>query len=307
MAKARTEKDQKRSTAAARTVERRQERERERRRQRLIAIVILIIAIILIVSVPLLLANQPSEAPIPETALTRYAGISSSRTNEGYLRLGDPDSPVQVAEYSSFGCTTCKTFEDAILNPMIERVRADSIAFIYVPLWQRTGGLANTQGAARAAVCAGEQNRFWPLHDAFFDWQTRYGNQAYTNSRILSGVTELGMNRTTYDSCINSGRPDDVLSRAQQQANSLINFEEMPAITINGVVPVNGQGSRLTEPIAIVAAVDNAIATSTRRQQTPTVEATEAATPEAEASVEAEGALMPDIENTPEATGEANE
>ena len=304
MSKDRTERDTKRSTAASRTVERRQERERQRRRQRLIGIVIVVIALIVIVTVPLLLANQPSEAPIPENALTRYEGLSMSRTSEGYLRLGDPDSPVQVAEYSSFGCTPCKTFEDAILDPMIERVRADSIAFIYVPLWQRAGGLTNTQGAARAALCAGEQSRFWQLHDAFFEWQTRYGNQAYTNSRILSALPALDIDRATYDGCLGSGRPDEVLSRAQQQVSALINFEELPAVTINGIVPVDSEGNAYTEPTDIIAAVDNAIATSARRQQTPTIEATEEATPEAEETVEAESTVVAD-EMTPEATDEA--
>lgn len=311
MQRNRRDKDQKGITAS-RTAERRHERERERRRQRLITAVVVIIAVALIVAFALITANQPSEAPIPEAALTRYDGISTSRTTEGYPRLGDPDANVQVAEYSSFGCPGCKAFHDEAIDAIVERVRAGNMALIYVPLWQRSGAsVANTQGAARAAVCAGEQNAFWTLHDAFFEWQSLYGNQAFTNSRILTGISALGLDRADFDACIASGRPDEVLNGAQQQANTLINFLGTPTLAINGVVPVDSDGNPLTEASSILTAIDNAIAAAEARRQQPEVtvemtpevtEATEEATPEVTETPVAEETPTVSEEPTAEAT-----
>jgi protein-disulfide isomerase len=278
----------------------------------LVTLVIVVIVLAVIVAFALITANQPSEAPIPEAALTRYEGITSTRTTDGYPRLGDPDAPVQVAEYSSFGCPGCKLFHDEAIDALVERVRGGNMAFTYVPLWQRSGAsVANTQGAARAAVCAGEQNAFWAIHDAFFEWQSVYGNQAFTNSRILTGVAALGLDRAEYDACIGSGSPDEVLNRAQQQATTLINFVGTPTIAINGVVPVDSEGSPYTETSDILTAIDNAIAGAVARRQqleataevTPeSTEATEEATPEVTATPAAEETPTLDEEATPEAT-----
>lgn len=298
----RNRRDQKGSTS--RTAERRQERERQRRRQRLLVVAIAIIVLAVFFVFALILANQPSEAPIPEAALTRYEGISTSRTTEGYPRLGDPDAPVQVSEYSSFGCPGCKLFHDEAIDAIVERVRSGNMAFIYVPLWQRSGAaVANTQGAARAAVCAAEQNAFWTLHDAFFEWQSVYGNQAFTNSRIITGIEAVGLDRGEYDACIGSGRPDEVLNRAQQQASALINFVGTPTIAINGVVPVDSEGNPYTATSDILAAIDNAIATAARRQQPEsTAEGTPEATEEADEETTPEATTADDEEAIPEAT-----
>jgi protein-disulfide isomerase len=190
------------------------------------------------------------------------------------------------------------------------------VAFIYVPLWQRAdASVANTQGAARAGVCAVQQNAFWPLHDAFFEWQSVYGNQAFTNSRILSGISALDLNRGDYDACIASGRPDEVLNRAQQQASTLINFVGTPTIAINGVVPVDGDGNPFTDPGDILAAMDSAIAAAEARRQQPeatvettpeATEATEEATPSVTETAVARGTPTVSEEATLDPTEEAN-
>jgi protein-disulfide isomerase len=287
-------RDQKRNTtatrAASRTVERRIERERSRRRQRLIITAMVIAAVALIVAAALFIARQPSEAPIPEESAARYDGITMSRTSEGYARLGDPDAPVQVAEYSSFDCPHCREFHDQTIDQIVERVRAGNIAFTFVPLYG-TGGITNGQGAAQAALCAGEQGAFWTFHDALFAWQGNYGNQAFTNSRIISGINALNLDRAVYDSCVGNNKPGEVLARARQQSSALLNFLGTPTVTINGVVPVDSAGAPLTDPNAVLAAIDNAIATAqARRQPTPLTEATPDATEE------------PIVEETAEAT-----
>lgn len=295
--------DQKRNTAASpassRTAERRQERVRERQRQRLIIGAILVVTVAVLIIFPLVLANTPSEAPIPPETLTRYDGLTMSRSTEGYPRLGSPDAAVQVTLYSSFGCAECQAFHDATIDALVQRVRDGSISLSYAPLVQRTTStLANAQGAARAALCAGEQNHFWQFQDTLLSWQTPYGNQAYTNSRIVSGVQALGLNRSQYDGCVASGQPDSVMTVARQQANTLINFVDVPTITINGVVPVDSEGNPVRDPAEILVAIDNAVAAAVRRSQPPTpVAAT--AEPEATAEATAQAEATPPAEDAP--------
>ena len=83
--------------------------------QRLITGGIIAVALVAVIVFIVLIVNAPAEAPIPDGALTRYDGIQQTRTQpEGYPRLGDPNAPVQVAEYSSFDCPHCRDFHDAV-------------------------------------------------------------------------------------------------------------------------------------------------------------------------------------------------
>ena len=94
----------------SRAASRRQERESERRRQRLIMWGIIAAAVIVAVVFIFAVVNAPAEAPIPVASAARYEGISQTRTESGFPRLGDPAAPIQVAMYSSFDCPHCREF-----------------------------------------------------------------------------------------------------------------------------------------------------------------------------------------------------
>lgn len=277
----------------SRTIERRKEREREQRRQRQTYLAIGLAVVAVVVVVMIALSNLPADAPIPETALTRYVGLQVSRSAEGYPRLGNPDAPVQVVEYSSFACPACQSFHENSLQGLIDRVRTGDILLTYVPMFS-TGSVANGEGAALAAVCAAEQDGFWPFHDVLFDWQTRFGNQAFTQARMGTAISNLGLDRAAFEACLRTGTPGAVTQAAEAEAAAVPGFTGTPAITVNGVITA-------ADLTTINAAIDQAL---TLAGTTPeaTAEATTEATSEAtgEATVESTAA----VEATTEATSE---
>lgn len=288
------------TTSQTRAVDRRAERERERRRQRLTTYAIIAVVAVVVIIGTLLIVNAPADAPLPEDALTRYEGLLASRTSDGFPRLGDPDTPVQVVEYSSFDCEGCRVFHEQLLPAVIERVRNRQIAYTFVPLYGY-GTIANGQGAARAALCASEQNQFWPFHEMLFSWQDQFApNQVFTQNRIVGGVGKLPINRASYDACVASGGPSEILDRAVTQTRGLLNFTGAPAVTINGVIPVSEENVPLVTVDEIIAAIDRAVelAASNRPAPEATAEVTPETTPEAEATLEPEAT----VESTPETT-----
>jgi len=260
----------------SKTAERRQERHAEKRRQRLTSLVLVVIAAAILLIILVVLSTRPAEAPIPDETLTRYEGISQSRTEDGYARLGDPSAPVVVELYSSVACPSCKVFHDEATDALIERVKSGSVQIIYVPL--TTGSITNASGAARAVICATEQGKFWELQDVLFSWQAIYGNQAFTNNRIVAALEALGINVDEHTACLNSDRPREVLYSAEQDASGLLNYIGTPTIAINGVVPVDEDGQVINDSTAIIAAVDDAIAKmqGNSGSAAPTVEPTQA-------------------------------
>lgn len=213
---------------ASRAKERRQERERQRRRNRQITLIAVIgIAAALLVGL-LIVSSSPAEAPIPEGVLEKYDNITRTTTSEGYPRLGEPDAPVRVVEYSSFSCPACASFHDTVFPQLLERVREGEINFTFVPL--QIGPIPNPGGAARAALCAGEQGLFWEYHDVLFDWHTRFGNTAFSSNRLTSGVSAMGLDAGAFNQCFNSDRISAIVETAL-----LSNISSTPSITVNDV------------------------------------------------------------------------
>lgn len=280
----------------SRTVERRKQREQEQRRQRQVTIVIVVVVVVVLGFVLFLLARQPATADISAETLARYTGLPQSTTAEGYPLLGNPDAPVTVKEYSSFDCPHCLEFYEGVTPVMIDRIRAGEISFIYVPLYG-TGGIQNGQSAARAALCAGEQNAFWTYHSALFTWQSDYGNQAFAGNRLTTGIDNLKLNRGKWDSCFSSDRPDKVLAAAQAEAIANFGGLSTPTVTVNGTA-VNASVDEVTK------AIDDALATATA-PIVPLGEATAEATQEADAEATTEATTEVTTEATTETATEA--
>jgi len=317
-----TKSDSKNQAASgnARLGDRRKERERESRRNGILITVGVIAAFIGLLVFGIWLGNRPVEAPIPEGAVARYEGLTMTTARDGFPRLGNPDAPVQVLIYSSFDCVECKPFIEGLLDPLIERMHANSVTATFIPLYGY-GEISNGQGAARASMCAVEQGQFWPYMEALFHWQ-QFGNQAFTNSRILSGAEALGMDRGAFTACSLGGGPDGILLAARNQARDLQGFVIPPAVVINGVLLTAGDDNAVvTDPAAVIAAIDRSIENLARPNRTePTAESTaevtpeasEEATPEIDAtaestpSLEVTKELMQALEETPEATVEAS-
>ena len=82
--------------------------------------------------------------------------------------IGPEHAPVTVVEYGDFQCPTCKQAAPAVkllLERFPERVR---FVYRHYPLESLH---PNARRAAEAAECAGEQGRFWPMHDLLFAHQ----------------------------------------------------------------------------------------------------------------------------------------
>lgn len=300
------------------TVERKRAREKEQRRRRILIIGGTIAAIVVLLVVLLIAANQPADAPVPETALTRYADLDQGQTADGYPILGDDDAPVQVSLYCNFDSDGCAAFNQQAIDPLIPLIRDDRMALTFVPVYSNQG---NSQGAVRAAVCAAEQNRFWPMQDALFVWYQQFGAvQAFTNSRLVTGLDRLGLDRGQYNGCIGSGRPDEVLNAASADTTGLTSFTNTPGVAVNNVLLTDDTGAQITDPAALLAEIQARVEDRAPLNESgieSTVESTSQPTPapseQPEATVEpavtggategtTEGTVEPAADATPEAT-----
>ena len=284
----------------SRTRERREQREKQQRRQRQLTIVIAVAVVAVVAFVVFFLANQPAEAAIPQEAVELYTSIPQSTTAEGFPVLGNPDAPVSLIEYSSFDCPHCRDFHENVTPSLVDRVRAGEISFTYVPLYG-TGGIANGEGAARAALCAGAQGQFWQMHTALFVWQGLYANQAFSGSRLATGATNLGLDRGQWDACFNSDATTEIINAARTKVASISEFTGTPYVQVNGTTVTPDLPTLRT-------AIDNALATTGQPVVPLSAEATAEVTAEATTeSAPVEATSEATVEAATEATAEATE
>jgi protein-disulfide isomerase len=176
---------------------------------------------------------------------------------------------------------------------VLERIRKGEVQFTYIPVYG-TGGIQNGQGAAKAAICAGDQGKFWEYHDALFSWQKSYANTAFSQNRFVGGVNGLGLDKGKWDQCVASDHPQTIVDAAMN-AFKLQNVSGTPALLVNGTVV------DIASNVSLMDAIDQALATA---GGVPTEITAEATQPVA-AEVTAEATTQPTVEKTVEATTEA--
>jgi protein-disulfide isomerase len=225
--------------------QRREERKRQQQRRRLTTYAIIVGGVVVLAVIVFILINAPAEAPIPEGTLERYEGITQSQDENSFYVLGDPEAPVRIVEYSSFGCPACKVFFDDAMDDIVDFVRGGNVSYTFIPRF--VGSVQNSEGAAKAAFCAGEQGMFFEMHDMLFDWQSAYGNNAFSQNRMVSGAGELGLNTGDFRSCLGSGRAEDHNNTADREAGSR-GYTGAPITTVQGV-PIETTASSLVNQV----------------------------------------------------------
>ena len=297
----------------SRTRQARQRRQKQRRQNRRLLLLAAVVIIAVLAAAVLVVSNQPVDVFVPQGLENRYKDMPRSLSVDGYPQLGSQDAPVTIEEYASFSCPGCQAFHSEAFDDILERVRREQVLFTYVPM--QTGSVPNASGAARAALCAGQQGMFWEMHDVLFDWHTRYVNTAFSQNRLLAGVDALGLNSNAFTTCFNSGAISSALTSAQNEGIS-----STPAIQVNGVTVTASQAGAIPSANDVLQAVDNATPNDWRPpsempQAEPTAEPdnAETAAPEADDAeiepTEADNAetAMPEPDNAETAAPEADD
>lgn len=120
--------------------------------------------------------------------------------------LGDTTAPVEIMEFADFQCPGCGQFA-TITGPDVKTRLVDTkqayLRFMHFPL----GGIhRNAWNAANAAECAGEQGRFWPMHDQIFAGQPDWSEKRNPQSLFAGYVRAIGGDVSAWESCYESRR-----------------------------------------------------------------------------------------------------
>ena len=114
--------------------------------------------------------------------------------------LGSDDASLVLVEFSDFQCPFCGRHSKNTF-PQIKKdfVETGKIRYVYkdFPLAFHK----NAQKAAEAAHCAGEEGKYWEMHELLFANQ-----QKLSVDDLIAHSEELGLDKTAFTQCLDDGR-----------------------------------------------------------------------------------------------------
>ena len=173
---------------------------------------------------------------IPEAAMNRFTampmGMASAPDYPVELPyLGNPKAPVKIEQVSNYACLHCREYYNSVIVRLMDKIRAGRVEYVFIPM-TFTIGFDPVPGT-KAAVCAMQQGKFWPMHEVLFDWQVRYESGAADPARLRQAADKLGLDLTKYDACI----ADRATSAYLELVNSYVGTRGVtgtPTIFVNG-------------------------------------------------------------------------
>jgi protein-disulfide isomerase len=142
-----------------------------------------------------LVQQQPAAAPQP--AAFQEATIKI----DGAPFLGQKDAKVTLVEFSDYQCPFCgRNFQQTFPQVVSEYVKTGKIRYVFrdFPL-ESIHPLAFK--ASEAARCAGEQGKYWEMHDKLFSNQT-----ALAVDNLKEYAKTSGVDVEKFKSCLESGK-----------------------------------------------------------------------------------------------------
>lgn len=184
-----------------------------------------VVAMVAVVGLVIFLNRNSNEVKAPTAPV--------GRTAEGFYYKGNPDAAVKVIAFEDFQCPGCAYFSRN-LAPILERdyINTGRVQFIFheLPL---TNIHPNAVAAAEAARCAGDQGKFWEMHDQLFNNQSLWAQLSSPLNTFSGYAGIIGINRTTFEACMQAGTHREAILTAAKDAATL-GVQATPSFSVNG-------------------------------------------------------------------------
>jgi protein-disulfide isomerase len=107
--------------------------------------------------------------------------------------------------------------------PQIEQnyIATGQVVYIFWNLPLPPSMHPQAQIAAEAAACAGEQGKYWPMHDQIFNNQSEWSGKDNALSILLGYGASVGLDQAAYQSCMSDHKTAQEIQDQAAFANSV--------------------------------------------------------------------------------------
>ena len=129
--------------------------------------------------------------------------------------LGDEDASYAIVEFSDFQCPYCSRHAESVF-PQIKKELIDTGKIRYTVRDYPLGFHKEAKGAAIAANCAGEQDRYWDMHEVLFANQRKLKNDFY-----IETAQSLNLEQDKFTQCLENPAKSKAVDQDIAYGNSL--------------------------------------------------------------------------------------
>ena len=156
----------------------------------------------------------------------------------GHAR-GSEQAPIQVIEFTDFGCGYCRKFHDETW-PVLLKDYVDAGKIHWRTVQFNVGMFKNSQEAALAGECAFQQNQWDEMRAALFriqsDWKKANAEEALT--LFAQAARDVGLDADGFEQCMTARDVEEPILVANGLAQQL-GVRGTPTFYVNGY-PVSG-------------------------------------------------------------------
>ena len=199
-----------------------------------------------------------------ETTTSSFNGDATKLQADDHIR-GNKNAKTVLIEYGDLQCPSCGSFYSILKQ--LEAIHGKNVAFVFrhFPIISIH---PNAFAAARAAEAAGNQGKFFEMHDKLYETQDSWGKVSSNQQKLFEEYAkELGLDMTKFRADYASEAVADRINRDVSSAKQF-SVSGTPTFILNGKKienPANKDAfdKVLTDAIASVAGADS----STKAQQ----------------------------------------
>jgi len=248
-----------------------------------------------------LLTKAPSPQDIAFASPIAPSVTTPSDIPQSGRTLGNADAKATIDVWEDFRCTGCFAFrteiEPTVLDQYVKTGKAKLVYHDYLTI-DKGQGNSESRDAANAARCAGDQGKFWTMHDWLFANQSpRELTGYFTIDRLVAIGKAAGMDMSTFEPCVRNGTHNSEVLAEEGTAPSSV--AATPAIFVNGTLVVNPDNSSAIPDADTIGKAIDAILNPT---PAPSASASAVASASAAASATPAATATPAASPTPAAS-----
>lgn len=185
--------------------------------------------------------NKNSKAAMEPVAVEGAQDPSRLVAKAQGVTTGQSTAPVKMLVFSDYMCPFCGSFAAQVEPTLIsEFVNTGKLQYVYYD-YPLGGAHKYSFLAARAARCAGDQNKFHEYHDLLFGKQSDWSfDESAPIGKFLDYGKEVGIaDANGFKQCVQSDKFADIVS-ANHALGEQLGVNATPTVYINGKkVPVD--------------------------------------------------------------------
>jgi protein-disulfide isomerase len=194
-------------------------------------VIVIVLAVGVAAGAAVLLSRQAEEPAADTTAASApSSGPPAYVASGGGQFRGPATAKVTLVEFGDYQCPSCKAYHP-LVQALLERYPQQlRLEFHHYPLISIH---PHAMQAATAVEAAGEQGRYWEMHDLIFENQDQWSRKPNPEADFLTYASRIGLNQNAFMQAMRSPAIQDRILKDVVRAREA-RIEGVPTFFIDG-------------------------------------------------------------------------